>query len=596
LRAAFASIIRKNAAMDIADLRARAERWIAADPDPATREELRYLLARPDLDESDLADRFAGSLEFGTAGLRGVLGAGPNRMNRAVVARATWALAREILASVPDAAERGVVVGGDARRMSPELSLDVARILAGAGLRVVLFATPVPTPVVGFTVKRLHSAAGVVITASHNPPEYNGYKVYWEDAAQIVPPVDARLAAAIEGAPDANLVACPPAEVLRAQHRLVDAPDDAAREYLRAVRALAVHPTEGDRRLRIVYTPLHGVGDALVHQALADAGFSSVTSVAEQRAPDGAFPTVAFPNPEEPGTMDLALALGTRLGADLVLANDPDVDRLAVAIPRVGGFEQLTGNEVGVLLGHYLLSERTRTGPCAVVTSIVSSPWLARIAADLGATCEQTLTGFKWIAQRSIELERHGIEFVFGYEEALGYCVGNAVRDKDGISAATLIAELAAVLRARRRTLRDELDSIARRWGVFTSMQVNVTRPGASGAERIRRAMAALQAEPPAVLDGDEVVAVADFARRVRRDQRTGAETALSLPASSVISLELASGARVIARPSGTEPKAKLYIDVSEGVRPSEAVGEARGRATAVMLRLAGAFEAAAAF
>ncbi|HEY8089282.1 MAG TPA: phospho-sugar mutase, partial [Polyangiaceae bacterium] len=383
--------------MDLDELRATAERWMADDPDPGTREELRALLAHPDVGKTDLADRFAAILEFGTAGLRGVLGAGPNRMNLAVVARATWGLAQELLASVPDAAKRGVVVGGDARRMSRELSEHTAAILASAGIRVVLFRTPVPTPLVGFAVKSLGAAAGVVVTASHNPPEYNGYKVYWENAAQIVPPVDARIAAAIQRAPSAREIVKGDLETHRSGGTVIDASDDLARSYLDTIRALAVHPGEGDRSLRIVYTPMHGVGDTLARAALAQGGFTDVASVPEQQKPDGAFPTVAFPNPEEKGAMDLAFALARRTGAALVIANDPDADRLALAVPEGDGFRQLTGNQVGVLLGHYLLTERSASPgrPRVVLASIVSSPLLGRIAATLGVRYEETLTGFK---------------------------------------------------------------------------------------------------------------------------------------------------------------------------------------------------------
>jgi phosphomannomutase len=587
--------------MDLADLRARAQRWIADDPDSATRAELHALLAHPDPASTDLADRFAASLEFGTAGLRGILGAGPNRMNRAVVARTTWGLARELLESVPGAAERGVVVARDARRMGRELAEDVAAILAGAGLRVVLFRDPVPTPLVGFTVKRLGAAAGVVVTASHNPPEYNGYKVYWEDAAQIAPPVDARIAAAIERAPSARVVSRPPLDVLRARGLVNDAPADIERAYLDAVRTLAVHPDAGDRSLRIVYTPLHGVGDALVTRALAEARFTAVASVPEQQRPDGAFPTVSFPNPEEPGSMDRAFALARATAADLVLANDPDADRLAVAVrapvdasgaPQDGGepYRQLTGNELGVLLGHYLLTERPATRPRVVLASIVSSPLLGRIAADLGVRYEETLTGFKWIAHRAIAVAREGQEFVFGYEEALGYCVGGVVFDKDGVSAAVLAAEVAAVLRERGQTVLDALDGIARRWGLFTSRQVSVTRRGAAGVAAIRAMMDALRTAPPEHVGGDEVVAVADYDARLRWDRRAGTRNELALPKSNVVTLELASGSRIIARPSGTEPKAKFYFDVREEVAASEPVAAARARAGALMTRLVDAF------
>jgi phosphomannomutase len=567
--------------MDPADLRARAQRWIADDPDPVTRAELHALLAQPDVAATDLPDRFAGLLEFGTAGLRGIVGAGPNRMNRAVVARTTWGLARELLESVPGAADRGVVVGCDARRMSRELADDTAAILAGAGIRVLLFRQPVPTPLVAFAVKHLRAAAGVVVTASHNPPEYNGYKVYWENAAQIVPPVDSRIAAAIRRSPSARSVAHPPLQVLRERGAVADPPADIERAYLDAILGLSVHPDEGDRDLRIVYTPLHGVGDALVRQALVEARFGHVQSVPEQRKPDGNFPTVNFPNPEEPGAMDAALGLARATSADLVLANDPDADRLSIAIPDGPGWRQLTGNEVGVLLGHYLLTERASSRSRAVISTIVSSPLLGRIAVDLGVRYEETLTGFKWMANRAMALEREGCEVVFAYEEALGYCIGSAVRDKDGISAALLAAEVAAVLRHRGQTVQDALDAIARRWGVATSRQVSVTPnkgSGAEGAAAIAAMMEALRANAPDALDGDRVVAVTDYA--------AGGGT---LPRANVLALELASGSRVVARPSGTEPKAKFYFDIRASVDGSEPVAVARKRALETTDRLVAA-------
>jgi phosphomannomutase len=337
------------------------------------------------------------------------------------------------------------------------------------------------------------------------------------------------------------------------------------------------------------------VGDALVHLALEGARFTSVTSVPEQRKPDGAFPTVTFPNPEEPGTMDRAFALAREIAADLVLANDPDADRLAVAVPVGSGdgpraFRQLTGNEVGVLLGHYLLTERPATRPRAVVTSIVSSPLLGRIAADLGVRYEETLTGFKWISHRAMAIGREESEFVFGYEEALGYAVGDIVYDKDGVSAAAVFAEMAAVLRERGQTPLDALDVIARRWGLFTSAQVSVTRKGAAGMLAVRTMMESLRTAPPERIGGDEVVAVADYEARARWDRRQGSRTELTLPKSNVVALELASGGRVIARPSGTEPKAKFYFDVREEVAPGEAVAAARTRAEAVLSRLKEAF------
>jgi phosphomannomutase len=584
-------------------LRTTVERWIADDPDPATQDELRALLTQPDLAATDLADRFDGGLQFGTAGLRGVIGAGPNRMNRAVVARATWALVQELIASVPHVNERVVVVGGDGRRMSAELSEDVAAILAASGLRVLRFRDPVPTPLVGFAVKRFSAAGGVVITASHNPPEYNGYKVYWENAAQIAPPIDGRIGAAIARAPAAREIPRPDLRDESIRRLVTDAPPEIAAAYLDALRGLCVNPHDGDRDLAIVYTPLHGVGDALVRSALSQAGFSRVTSVPEQQRPDGAFPTVAFPNPEEPGSMDLALALARETRADLVLANDPDADRLAVAARddgARGGYLQLSGNQVGVLLGHYLLTEKagigraTRGAPRVVLASIVSSPLLGRIAESLGVRYEETLTGFKWIAKRAIELKAEGYEFVFGYEEALGYCVGDVVYDKDGISAALLAAELAAVLRSRGRTLKDELDRIACRWGAHASTQRGITRKGAEGAAAISRLMQRLRTSPPLRVADDPVVGVADYEARVRTDMATGATVPLVLPMSNVLAFDLASGGRIIVRPSGTEPKVKFYFDVCEEVRPGEPPTSANARAEASMRSLAGAFLALA--
>ncbi len=397
---------------------------------------------------------------------------------------------------MPGAAERGVVVGYDGRHMSREFAEDTAAILGACGVRAHLFTAVCPTPLTAFAVKRLGAAAGVMVTASHNPPEYNGYKVYWENSAQIIPPTDTGIAARIEASPEPDAIVRPSLEELRAKKLVVDVAASISRQYLDAVRALAVHRDDGDRSLRIVYTPLHGVGDELARKALAEAGFAHVTSVAEQQHPDADFPTVAFPNPEEKGAMDLSFALARKLSADLVLANDPDADRLSVAVADASSptrFRQLTGNEVGVLLGHYLLMERTAARERIVLASIVSSPLLGHIARALGVRYEETLTGFKWIANRAMEVEKaDGVEFVFGYEEALGYTVGDVVRDKDGVSAAVLAAEIAAVLRGQgARTMLDEpRRAIHRRYGLFVSSQLNfVTRKGAAGVGEIRAIM-----------------------------------------------------------------------------------------------------------
>ncbi len=574
-------------------LRSLAQQWADNDPDPATQREIADLLAAPDLTKTDLADRFAGALEFGTAGLRGVIGAGPNRMNRAVVLCTTWGLGQYLLATVPDAKTRGVVIGFDGRRLSREFAEDTACVLAAIGIRALVFEDYAPTPLTAFGVKYLKAAAGVMVTASHNPPEYNGYKVYWGNGAQIIPPIDVAIAAAIAKAPVARNVPRLSRSEAEKSEMWQPVPPAVERAYLDAVRALEVN-AGGDRNLVIVYTPMHGVGDRLARKAFAEAGFTNVTSVPEQQAPDARFPTVAFPNPEEKGAMDLSFALARKLGAALVIANDPDADRLAAAVPSKdspSGYMQLTGNQLGVLLGHYLLTEGTKPpGKTAVLASIVSSPMLGTIAHALGVHYEETLTGFKWIANRAMELERDGTAFVFGYEEALGYTVGDVVRDKDGISAAVMMGEVTVTLRTRGKTVLEELELICRKFGLYVSQQVSVTKKGASGQEEIRALMDRLRAAPPTVIGPLEVIAVSDFAAQTRRVLADGTTSALTLPKSNVITYELAGRSRIIARPSGTEPKVKFYFDVREAVVDREPFADAEKRANATLAALQAAF------
>lgn len=572
-----------------------AERWLAHDPDPETQSELRHLIeaarAGQEGARAELAERFSGPLEFGTAGIRGVLGAGESRMNRAVVLRTTAGFARYLLETLgPDARSRGVVIGYDGRRLSREFAEETACALAAAGFAAHLSPIPCPTPVTAFAVAHLGAAAGVMITASHNPHQYNGYKAYWENAAQIIPPHDTGIATAIDHAPAADQIPRLPLDEARAKGLVRDFPGSLERDYLDAVRKLSIRDG-GDRGISIVYTPLHGIGDSLVRRALQEAGFTHVITVPEQAAPDGAFPTVTFPNPEEKGALDLAFALAKREGAELILANDPDVDRLAVAV-RARGREivQLTGNQVGVLLGHYLLTEGGGGGERLVLASCVSSPMLGAIARKLGVRYEETLTGFKWIANRAMELERTlGARFVFGFEEALGYTVGPLVRDKDGISAAVLLAELAAVRKAEGKTLLDELETLARRYGLFLSGQRSFTFPGASGMELIAGAMEKLRLNPPAAIGGAAVLARSDFEAGTRTLRDTTTE-ALPLPPSNVLVYELDGGDRIIARPSGTEPKIKFYFDVREGMLEGEPLADAEARARAKMDALAAAF------
>lgn len=514
--------------MTIGPLRDLALAWLAEDPDPQTRTELEHVLAEVDAggDPAELADRFAGTLEFGTAGLRGALGAGPNRMNRTVVIRAAAGLAAYL---TQQGATRGasVVIGYDARHNSDVFARDTAEVITGAGLTALLLPRPLPTPVLAFAIRELGCVAGVMVTASHNPPQDNGYKVYLGDGSQIVSPADAEIAGRIAAVGSLDSVPRGRPYVVLSEE-VVDT-------YLDTVAALA---DDGPRDLRIVYTPLHGVGSACVAAVLETAGFAAPHVVPEQEQPDPDFPTVAFPNPEEPGAMDLALALAATSNADLVVANDPDADRCAVAVPSPEGWRMLTGDEVGALLGSHVL-HRGAQGTYAC--SIVSSTLLGRIAAAGGQPYAETLTGFKWIGRVD--------GLAFGYEEALGYCVDpDHVRDKDGISALLLICELAARLKSEGRTLLDVLDDLAAAHGVHATGQVSVR---VTDLADIANAMARLRAAPPTSLGGTSVEQADDLSLG-----------SAHLPPTDGLRYSLAGGSRVIIRPSGTEPKLKCYLEV----------------------------------
>jgi phosphomannomutase len=518
-----------------------ARAWLDEDPDPETREELRALIEEcADADEgacdtcTQLADRFSGTLQFGTAGLRGELGAGPNRMNRVVVSRAAAGLARYLLDN--GHVEEAVVIGYDARKNSDVFARDTAEVLSGVGLRPLVLPRPLPTPVLAFAIRHLGACAGVMVTASHNPPRDNGYKVYLGDGSQITPPADEQIAAAIAAVgPLATVPRGTEWETL--DDSIVDA-------YLdRAVRVLS---PVGPRDLRVVSTALHGVGGAVLAAAFERAGFGTPIAVPEQQDPDPTFHTVAFPNPEEPGAIDLALALARKSGADLVIANDPDADRCAVAIPLgtadsasgADGWRMLRGDEVGALLGAYLAE---RGGARTFATTIVSSSLLGKIAQRHGIDYRETLTGFKWLTK--VE------DLSYAYEEALGYCVDpDGVRDKDGISAALLIAELAATLKADGRSFESELERLATEYGRHATDQLSIR---VDELDQIARMMAALRSAPPKELAGLAVTLLDDLS--------LGSP---GLPPTDGLRLSLDGGARVVVRPSGTEPKLKCYIEV----------------------------------
>jgi phosphomannomutase len=549
----------------VSDLRARAKEWLGQDPDPRTRAELQAILDADD--GAALADRFGARLEFGTAGLRGELGAGPNRMNRVTVMRAAAGLAGRLPAG------GRVIIGFDARHGSRRFADDTAAVLSGAGLRPEVFADPVPTPVLAhFTRAFADIVAGVMVTASHNPPRDNGYKVYWADGAQIVPPTDAEISAAID-----------------AVGRVDELPlgegwpvHEGADLYLDAVSSLRLG---GDRDVSIVYTPLHGVGRDVLLTAFERAGFPAPTVVPEQAEPDPDFPTVDFPNPEEPGALDLALGLAEARGADLVIANDPDADRCAVAVPGPSGWRTLTGDEVGGLLAEHVL-RHTTGGDRLVATTIVSSSLLRSIAAAHRVRFAETLTGFKWIMKAGGAQSSSGgrggsppssspLRLVFGYEEALGYSVGDdrgvLVNDKDGIGAALAVAALAADAKRDGRTLLDLLDAQARRYGLHATSQLSIR---VSDLSLITAAMARLRAEPPRELGGRRVESFDDLAR-----------PAGDLPPTDGLRFRLAGGSRVVVRPSGTEPKLKCYLEVVLPVDGDVAAVRARAAADLESLR-----------
>lgn len=532
----------------------RAQEWMNGDPDPQMRVQLESLVAKADWDA--IRDHVDGALEFGTAGLRGIVGPGPRRMNRAVVIRTTAGLASWVAAQGPDAVEAGVVVGFDARYDSAQFAADTVGVLAAAGITVYWFPTPQPTPLVAYAQKALGAAAAVVVTASHNPPEYNGYKVYAEGAAQIVPPVDHDIAKAIDAAAPANMI--PRADIDDARVHVLGG--EIIDRYL--AELATARPAAAGPQVRIVYTPLHGVGGELVQRALAEAGYTDVSVVESQATPDPAFSTVAFPNPEEPGAMDAAEHLAREIAADVVLANDPDADRLAVALPRGDSVELLSGNQIGVLLADYLLRTVDVDRPL-VVASIVSTPMIVDIARHYGARAEFSLTGFKWVcaAARVLEAER-GYRFVYGFEEALGSSVGTVVRDKDGIGAAVVFADLVRTLAAAGATVWDRLHELAVRDGLWVSHQLSITRPGLAGQREIADAMQAVGDSQPDQLAGHAVVGATDY--RVGADGRPA-----WLAAHDLVAFELADG-RVMIRPSGTEPKCKIYVDLRAEFGPDD--------------------------
>ena len=550
-----------NAPQDLID---QAISWRDDDPDEVTRAELDRVLAAATSGDgaagADLADRFSGMLEFGTAGLRGAMGAGPHRMNRAIVIRAAAGLTAYLRESSP---EPLVVIGFDARHQSDIFARDTAAVVVAAGGRAMLLPRPLPTPVLAFAIRHLGADAGVMVTASHNPALDNGYKVYLGDGSQIVPPSDAGIAAQIALVERV-------ADVPRAESGWTTLNEDVLEAYLDA--AAAVVAPDGPRELTVVHTSLHGVGNDVVVAAFARAGFGAPVVVPSQAEPDPQFPTVSFPNPEEPGAIDAALTLAAMVHPDIVLANDPDADRCAIAVPdpaavtvdNPAGWRMLRGDQVGALLGAHILARGV--DPDAVfANSIVSSRLLAAMATHAGIRHEETLTGFKWISRVA------GLRY--GYEEAIGYCVDpHQVRDKDGISAALLLAEMAAGLRAQGRCLLDVLDDLAVTHGVHATDAFAVRVDDLS---LIGTLMSALREGPPTDLGGVPVTRTDDLAQGSER-----------LPPTDGLRYLLEDQSRVIVRPSGTEPKLKIYLEAIVAVGQTSGLAAARAEAAGRLARV----------
>ncbi|QIX60348.1 phospho-sugar mutase [Hymenobacter lutimineralis] len=544
------------------ELQHKINTWLTGNYDAETKANIQQLL---DADQEEaLSDAFYRNLEFGTGGLRGIMGAGSNRMNRYTLGMAAQGLSNYLVQQFPGQ-EIKVAVAHDSRNNSPEFARLVSDIFSANGITVYLFEALRPTPELSFAIRHLGCQSGCVVTASHNPKEYNGFKVYWNDGAQVVAPHDKNIITevnAIQSVDDVRFQA----DASRIHH--IGAELDAA--YLAKVKELSINPEAIQRQhdLKIVYTPLHGTGITLVPQALAQLGFTNVHIVQEQATPDGNFPTVLSPNPEEKVAMQLALDQAKTLDADLVLATDPDSDRVGMAVKdNHGEWVLVNGNQTAALLTHYLLSARARAGKMTeqdfIVYTIVTSDVLGDIASRHGVKAYQTLTGFKYIAGIIRDLEGQQT-YIGGGEESYGYMIGDFVRDKDAISACALIAEMAAVAKDQGHTLYQEMQRMYATYGLYKEHLISLTKKGQRGAEEIQEMMRELRANPPRTIAGLPVTELRDYGQGIIRNLHTGEQLPTGLESSNVLQFILEDGSKISARPSGTEPKIKFYFSVKQ--------------------------------
>lgn len=547
------------------------ERYRLWSENPYFDEETR-LEVRGITDPQEIEDRFYTDLEFGTGGLRGLIGAGTNRMNKYVIRKVTQGLAECVCDHGAEGMRRGVVIAHDSRRYSPEFALEAALVLAQNGIKVYLFDALRPTPELSFAVRELKALSGIVVTASHNPKTYNGYKVYWADGGQVPPAKADQILARIEARE--NWLGIEPMSVSEAKQKglLQIIGEEIDRTYLDRVRSLALHPdldAQKGGKLKIVYTPLHGAGNHLVRRALSELGFSSVNVVREQEDPDPEFTTVPYPNPEIPATFELAKQYGHRLNADLLLATDPDSDRLGVALrsPQ-GDYIQLSGNQIGVVLTYYLLSQKKALGilpdNAAIIKTVASTDLADEVARSFQVQAENVLTGFKFIAEKEKEMEEGGWgTFQFGFEESYGYLAGDFVRDKDAIIASVILAEAALYYQeVEGLSLFAVLERIYQQFGYYLDDQESLVLEGKQGKEEMALIMDSFRKDEIAELSGIPIVKFDDYERRLGKNLPTGETYALQLPRSNVLRYSFAGGGFVMVRPSGTEPKIKFYFSV----------------------------------
>lgn len=537
------------------------------DLDPVLADELHSIEGKM----QEIVDRFYRGLEFGTGGLRGVLGAGTNRLNVYTIRKAAQGLARVVQKAGAEACRRGIVIAHDSRRMSPEFTIEAARVLATAGIKAYIFDGLRPTPLLSYAVRQLGAFGGIVITASHNPPEYNGFKVYGEDGGQIPPTVADAMLEEMEAVTD--LFAIQPWSKEKAMDagliQVLD--DDMDADYIAELKGLLLHEQELKQwggALRIVYSPLHGTGYLPVKRVLEESGFTALSIVNEQAAPDSEFSTVESPNPEEPEAFTLAMDLGEQIDAHLLMATDPDADRMGMAVrDHEGSFRVLTGNQAGALMLDYILSQRQEKGILpehgVVLKTIVTSELGRSIASRYGLDTVDTLTGFKYIGEKIAQYEQTGEkEFLFGYEESYGYLMGSFVRDKDAVQACLIAAEMAAYHQAQGRSLWDRLNDIYEEHGHYRESLKSITLKGIEGAQKISGMLTSFRENPLHEVAGTAVGLIEDYQKRIQKNITTGSENPLTLPPSNVIKYTLNDASWFCLRPSGTEPKLKIYFSV----------------------------------